>query len=190
MEWSYSYLQGYKEGDITISFNTDIPSFNYDLFDGKDFLYEVDLTKAPRKEGHDGERVIIHKIAGADFDEKATYVLAVNDYRYGSTMLTKGWITKEDKIWDSSNEKIYAIRDMLTDLVAQNNGLNRDDYVNQNWFITQYGKADDKGNVAEKGAILKLREDGGEGQKLWKRLVDKEICVVEKGEGDELLAYL
>ena len=106
----------------------------------------------------------------------------MNDYRYGSTMLPNGWITKEDKIWDSSNEKTYAIRDMLTDLVKEQGGLKRDDFVNQNWFITQYGKADDNGVVADenKGDILTLRE--GKGKALWERLQNKEICVMVEGE--------
>ena len=187
MEWSYSYLNEYKPGDLTISFNTDVPSFNYDLFDGEDFQYEVDLSEPARIEHEDGtvtegERIKITKIGGADFNKEATYVLAVNDYRYGATMLAHGWVTEDDWIWDSSNETIYAVRDMLTDMVAQQGGLNRDDYVNQNWFITQYGEADDNGNVAEKGAILALREDGGKGQELWERLANKEICVVLKGD--------
>ncbi|MET4693244.1 bifunctional metallophosphatase/5'-nucleotidase [Endozoicomonas lisbonensis] len=182
MEWSYTYLKGYQEGDLTVSFNTDIPSFNYDLFDGEGFRYEVDLSKAPRVNGHDGKRIIIHEIAGAAFDENATYVLAINDYRYGSTLLPMGWITEDDKLWDSSNETVYAIRDMLTEKVAKQGGLKREDYVNQNWFITQYGQADDNGKVTDKGAILALREDGGAGQELWERLVNKEICVVLEGD--------
>ena len=188
MEWSYSYLNQWKEGDITISFNTDIPSFNYDLFDGENFEYEVDLFRQSRTETDDGDRitkgkrVIIHKIGDADFDESKTYVLAVNDYRYGATMLSRGWVSADDVIWDSSNETIYAVRDMLTDMVAKQGGLNRDDFVNQNWYFTQYGPANDDGVVADKdkGAILALRD--GEGKKLWERLTNKEICVVMKGD--------
>ena len=187
MEWSYSYLNKWEEGDLTISFNMDIPSFNYDLFDGEGFEYEVDLSKEPRTENEDGTatthgRVIIKEVGGAPFDRDATYVLAVNDYRYGATMLEHGWITEEDWIWDSSNETVYAVRDMLTAMVAEQGGLRRDDYVNQNWYITQYGPANDDGVVADgdKGAILELRE--GEGKDLWERLTNKEICVVLHGE--------
>ena len=187
MEWSYSYLNSWKEGDITASFNPAVRPYNYDQFDGT-VQYEVDLSKAARKDGHDGQRIIIREIAGKPFDADATYVLAVNDYRYGSTMLPNGWITKEDKIWDSSNEKTYAVRDMLTDLVKEQGGLKRDDFVNQNWFITQYGKADDSGVVADenKGDILTLRE--GKGKALWERLQNKEICVMVEGERNPSIA--
>ena len=184
MEWSYSYLNGWKEGDLTVSFNPDIRSYNYDLFDGN-IRYEVDLSQTAREEGHDGNRITIHEIRGGEFDENATYVVAINDYRYGATMMGRnGWITPEDKLWDSSNETVYAIRDMVTELVAKQGGLNRDDYNNPNWFISQYGDIDEKGQTiaGKEGDILKLRNDGGKGEALWNRLVNQEICVVLEGE--------
>ena len=184
MEWSYSYLNTWNEGDLTISINTAIPSYNYDLFDG-DIQYEVDLSKPARQEMHDGQRIIIHSIRGEAFDPEATYVVAMNDYRYGSTMLPMGWITEEQKLWDSANEPVYAVRDMLTAYVAEKGGLKRSDYVNQNWFITQYGQANDEGVVTDKGDILSLRN--GEGKALWEKLVNKEICVVLHGERNKAI---
>ena len=184
MEWSYSYMNDWKEGDLTVSFNPDVRSYNYDMFGGT-IRYEVDLSRDARVEGHDGDRVIIHEIRGEAFDENATYVMAVNDYRYGATMTGReGWITEDQKIWDSANETVYAVRDMVTEMVEQQNGLKAEDFVNQNWYFTQYGPTNDQGQVleGEKGAILSLRNDGGEGEALWSRLTNGEICVTISGE--------
>ena len=183
MEWSYGYMNTWKEGDLTVSFNQSIPSFNYDMFGGS-IRYEVDLSKAARNEKFDGQRVTIHEIAGKAFDENATYVVAMNDYRFGATMGAEGWITEEDKLWDSANEPVYAVRDMVTQWVSEKGGLDMADYNNPNWFFTQYGPVNMQGQVIEgqEGAITQLRNDGGEGEALWNRLVNREICVYLEGE--------
>ncbi|MGF1684750.1 bifunctional metallophosphatase/5'-nucleotidase [Photobacterium minamisatsumaniensis] len=176
MEWSYSYFNTYQEGDITVSFDPDVPSFNYDIFDG-DIHYVVDLSKEV------GERVKIKEIRGTSFEESNTYVLAINDYRFGSPMKEVGWVTEEDVIWESSAEQIYAVRDMLTAYVAEKGVLERSEFENNNWYIKQYGPSDANGVVADdvKGDILTLRE--GEGKELWGRLQNKEICVMRSGPG-------
>ncbi|MGR5542949.1 bifunctional metallophosphatase/5'-nucleotidase, partial [Vibrio campbellii] len=80
MEWSYSYFNQYVECDITVSFNPDMPAFNYDIFGGS-IKYVVDLSKQGRVENSegekitDGERIEITEIAGTDFDANATYTL-------------------------------------------------------------------------------------------------------------------
>ncbi|MBC7005610.1 5'-nucleotidase C-terminal domain-containing protein [Photobacterium sp. BZF1] len=176
MEWSYSYFNQYQQGDITVSFNEDVPSFNYDIFDGH-IEYVVDLAEAV------GERIKNIKIRGVDLDPKANYVLAINDYRFGSPMKEKGWVTDESIIWESSAEQVYAVRDMLTAYVAEKGVLDRSEFENVNWYIEQYGPADAEGNIAQedKGAILLAREN--EGEALWKRLQNKEICVMRSGPG-------
>ncbi|MBY5945077.1 bifunctional metallophosphatase/5'-nucleotidase [Photobacterium rosenbergii] len=178
MEWSYSYFNQYQEGDITVSFNETVPSFNYDIFDGH-IEYVVDLSEEV------GNRIKDIKIRGVELNPAATYVLAINDYRFGSPMKEVGWVSDEDVLWDSSAEAIYAVRDMLTDYVAKNGELDRSKFENVNWYIEQYGPSDANGVVAEdeKGAILKAREDGDKGEALWNRLQNKEICVMRSGPG-------
>ncbi|GAA5186510.1 bifunctional metallophosphatase/5'-nucleotidase [Ferrimonas gelatinilytica] len=186
MEWSYNYLNGYEEGDLTVSFNGDIPAFNYDLFDGDALYYTVDLSQPSRQENErgertrEGQRISIDTIGGAPFDADATYTLAVNNYRFGD-MVRRGWVSDEDVIYDSVNETVFAIRDMLTELVGEysdtRGALKAADFVNQNWHIVQYGPSDDNGQVSEPGSLLASRADGGEGQALWERLQKGEICV-------------
>ncbi|MBC7001702.1 5'-nucleotidase C-terminal domain-containing protein [Photobacterium sp. BZF1] len=178
MEWSYSYFNTYQEGDITVSFNKDIRAYNYDLFDGQGFTYEVDIAQEP------GNRVTITSIRGTEFDKDATYVIAVNDYRFSSTMVPNGWVSEEDELWNSADETVYAIRDMLTEYVAETGTLSAGEFTNQNWHIVQYGQTDAEGNlVGDKGALLKARETE-EGSKLWQQLQNKEICVVREESRD------
>ncbi|MDV5168122.1 bifunctional metallophosphatase/5'-nucleotidase [Photobacterium rosenbergii] len=178
MEWSYSYFNQYQDGDITVSFNEDVPAFNYDIFDGH-IEYVVDLAEVA------GERIKNIKIRGVDLDPSATYVLAINDYRFGSPMKEKGWVSDESIIWESSAEQVYAVRDMLTAYVADKGVLDRSEFENVNWYIEQYGPADANGNIAQedKGDILLAREDGADGEALWNRLQNKEICVMRSGPG-------
>ncbi|WP_087023759.1 bifunctional metallophosphatase/5'-nucleotidase [Thaumasiovibrio subtropicus] len=181
MEWSYAYFNQFKEGDLTVSFNPDIRAYNYDIFDGN-IEYVVDLSQPARNEHSEGQRVQIESIAGAPFDPQANYVLAINDYRYGTTLLAQGWITESDVIWESSNEPIYAVRDMLTDYVAKAGKLAAADFTHPNWHILQLGTIDNTGQHQTKGDIVTLRE--GAGKSLWERLQNKEICVMRSGAGD------
>ncbi|WP_394243211.1 bifunctional metallophosphatase/5'-nucleotidase [Vibrio astriarenae] len=188
MEWSYSYFNQYVEGDITVSFNPDMPAFNYDIFGGT-IKYVVDLSKQGRvedSEGNkitDGERIEIVEIAGTDFDANATYTLAVNDYRYGTTMLSKGWITEDDNLWQSTNEPVYAVRDMLTEYVDNHGTLARDKFDYQNWYIKQYGIVEADGTITNPGSMIETRQDEGAGQDLWEQLKNKEICILRAEAG-------
>ncbi|PSW09185.1 bifunctional metallophosphatase/5'-nucleotidase [Photobacterium rosenbergii] len=173
MEWSYGYFNTYQQDDITVSFDPAIPAYNYDIFDGS-IQYTVDLSKAV------GERIDIAEIRGGDFNPQADYVLAINDYRLG-TLLGQEWITGEQVIWDSSNEPVYAVRDMITEYVENEGVLDRSKFENVNWYIKQYGPSNAAGDVTEQGDILTLRE--GAGAELWQKLQNKEICVMRSGPG-------
>jgi len=166
MEWSYKYFNQYHPGDLTYSFKKGEKSYNYDQFDGV-IKYTVDLTKAEYKgKNHTGDRINISEIAGKPFDPKASYKVAVNSYRFGSQIKVYGWATQQDVYYDSTNEAIYAVRDMLTDYAVKHKGVNVDDFDNNlNWSFVQ-----DK-------AIQAARHDNGAGEALWKRLQAKKVCV-------------
>ncbi|SHO57315.1 bifunctional metallophosphatase/5'-nucleotidase [Vibrio quintilis] len=175
MEWSYSYFNAYTAGDLTVSFRTGAKSYNYDQFDGT-IKYTVDLTgdaysQSKNSDGsytvtNPGSRVQISEIAGKAFDETATYKVAVNSYRFGTQLKTYGWATSDDVYYESTNEAVYAIRDMLTDYVQTNKGINVDDFDdNMNWSFVQ------------DAAIAAARTDGDKGQALWEKLQNKQICI-------------
>ncbi|QQX79380.1 5'-nucleotidase C-terminal domain-containing protein [Shewanella sp. KX20019] len=173
MEWSYTYFNTYKDGDITVSFTKGAKAYMYDQFDGKiDFVVDLTGDSLTMDENNtvtnEGNRIEIIEIDGKPFDATATYKVALNSYRWGSNIKKFGWATAEDVYYDSVNEPVYAIRDMLTEYVADNKGVNASDFTNPNWEIKQY---------QDNGAITLLRTDNGAGQALWNRLISKEICV-------------
>ena len=81
MEWSASYYNTAKEGDVTISFNPDVRSYNYDMFEGVD--YDIDISKEA------GKRIKNAKIKGQAIDPKKIYKVAVNNYRFGTLQKLK-----------------------------------------------------------------------------------------------------
>jgi len=92
MEWSASYYNTFKEGDLTISFNKEIRGYNYDMFSG--CTYDIDLSK------NAGSRIKNVMAKGKAIDLKATYKLSVNNYRFG-TLMKLGLVTKNDLYYDS-----------------------------------------------------------------------------------------
>jgi len=96
MEWSASYYNQYKEGDLTISFNPDIRAYNYDMFSGVN--YDIDISKPA------GNRIVNLTYKGEPIKDDAVYKLALNDYRFG-TLKTLGLATDEDKFYPSKEQE-------------------------------------------------------------------------------------
>ncbi|MCM1988603.1 5'-nucleotidase C-terminal domain-containing protein [Oceanirhabdus seepicola] len=86
MEWSASYYNTFKPGDLTISFNENIRGYNYDMFAGVD--YKVDVSKPA------GNRIIDLTLNGKPITDDQIIKLAINDYRY-SGLKGKGMITND-----------------------------------------------------------------------------------------------
>jgi len=96
MEWSASYYNQYKDGDLTISFDPDIRAYNYDMFAGVN--YDIDISKPA------GSRIVNLTYKGEPINDDAVYKLAINDYRFG-TLKTLGLATDEDKFYPSKEEE-------------------------------------------------------------------------------------
>lgn len=128
MEWSASYYNTYKDGDLTISFNPEIRGYNYDMFSG--MTYDIDISKEA------GNRVKNVLISGEPLDENKVYKLAVNNYRFG-TLLNNGWVTNDDKYYDSYEELQDSgrIRDLIIKYVQEEQGGKIDPKVDNNWKI-------------------------------------------------------
>jgi len=104
MEWTVGYYQSTKEGDVTIAFNPDFRAYNYDMLSG--INYEIDLSQP------EGKRIKNATIKGKAVDPKATYKIAVNNYRFG-TLSSNGWATQDDVYYSSVNESKPTIRDLI-----------------------------------------------------------------------------
>ncbi len=121
MEWSAGYYNTWKEGDINISFDPEFRDYKYDMFAGVN--YEIDISQPV------GERIKNLTFKGEPLKDDQELTLAVNNYRFSSTvsgMLAAG---DEAKEWESSE----SIRDMLVEYFAENSPV--EPKVDNNWKI-------------------------------------------------------
>ncbi|MFR4439328.1 MAG: 5'-nucleotidase C-terminal domain-containing protein [Hungatella sp.] len=88
MEWSASYYNTWKPGDLTISFNPDVRSYLYDMFAG--INYEINIANEP------GSRIQnLTWPDGTPVKDEDVFTIAVNNYRATSQLLTPGEVYKE-----------------------------------------------------------------------------------------------
>ena len=129
MEWSASYYNTYKDGDVTVSFNPDIRGYNYDMFSG--MTYEVNLSKPA------GERVENILVNGLPLVDNNIYRLSLNNYRFG-TLLGLGLVTMDDRYYDSYEimQDAGRIRAMIVKYVKDEKGGVLAPTVDNNWKIT------------------------------------------------------
>ncbi len=121
MEWSASYYNTYKPGDVTISFDPDIRIYNYDMFAGVE--YKVDISKPA------GERIVDLTFKGDSIKDDNTYKLAINDYRY-SGLKSMGIISGEAYF----NSDPITLRSYIKDYISEKGTL--EPMVDNNWEIT------------------------------------------------------
>lgn len=155
MEWSATYFNTYKPGDVTISFNPDIRGYNYDMFSGVD--YDIDISEEP------GSRIKNLTFEGAPVTEDMELTLALNNYRYGG-MSKDGYITG-DIIFDSYEE--YGddgqIRNLIATYIKDQESITPE--VDNNWKIIgaeleHWGKADAVALINEGIMDIPVSEDG------------------------------
>lgn len=134
MEWSTSYYNTYKDGDLTISFNEDIRAYNYDMFSGVN--YEVNVSKEP------GKRIEnLTKKDGTKVKDTDKFIVAVNNYRANSQLLTYGPIYKEGeslpKLLDIDVKgDIGGVRELIGDYITNvKKGVIKPE-LSGNWKLT------------------------------------------------------
>lgn len=129
MEWSASYYNSYKDGDITISFNPKIRGYNYDMFSG--MTYDINLSKPA------GERVENILIQGLPLVDNNIYRLSLNNYRFG-TLLGLGLVTMDDRYYDSYEvmQDAGRIRALIIKYVQEEKVGELAPTVDNNWKIT------------------------------------------------------
>jgi 2',3'-cyclic-nucleotide 2'-phosphodiesterase/3'-nucleotidase len=121
MEWSASSYNIWKSGDINISFNEDRPGYLYDIFEGVD--YKIDISKPV------GSRIVDVMFKGEPLQDDQKLILAVNNYRYNSTLKSEG-IVAGNKTWESP----ASIRDYIVEYINERGEISPE--VNNNWKIT------------------------------------------------------
>ncbi len=130
MEWSAGLYNTYKPGDLATGFNETVRGYNYDMFDG--INYQIDISKPV------GSRIINATVKGAPIDDNRVYKLAVNNYRFGTQLLTLKLVTAQDKYYDS--ETVFGtdgggMRALLGKYVKEVLKGKLAPKVNNNWSI-------------------------------------------------------
>lgn len=123
MEWSAEFFNQFKEGDLTISFNPDIPGYRYDMFKGID--YKIDISKPA------GQRIVDVKFKGHDLKDDEVIKLAVNNYRYSSG-LKANKLVAEKKDWESN----LAVRESIAKYIKEKKTITP--HVSNNFELIGY----------------------------------------------------
>lgn len=133
MEWSASYYNTYKDGDLTVSFNENIRGYNYDMFSG--VKYDVDISKEP------GNRITnLTWMNGTAVKDNETFEIAVNNYRANSQLLSYGPIYKEGEALPILLDKdikgdIGGVRELIRDYIMNVSGGTISPELANNWKI-------------------------------------------------------
>ena len=136
MEWSASFFNTYKDGDLTVSFNSSIPGYNYDMFEG--LTYKIDISKEP------GSRITdIKKADGTALADTDVLRVAVNNYRASTQLSKPGTVFKTDdelpKIVAKSEDVMGdagRIRDLIRTYIVDVKGGTITPELTKGWSIT------------------------------------------------------
>lgn len=120
MEWSAQFFNQYKDGDLSISFDPDVPAYKYDVFKGVD--YKIDISKPA------GQRIVDVMYKGQPLKDDEVISLAVNNYRYSSALKGEK-IIAGTRNWESP----IAIRDYIAEQFKEMKTISPK--VTNNWSI-------------------------------------------------------
>ena len=130
MEWSASYFNQYKSGDLTVSFNPTMATYLYDTFSG--INYEINIAKPV------GSRIENLKYPdGKALKDSDTIYLTTTDYRSTSKLLNdlfKG--EKVDIIHKTSGDPVSAVRDLIATYIQNVKGGTINNSFTPNWKLT------------------------------------------------------
>ena len=115
MEWSARFYNTFHVGDLTMSFNPDVPPYNYDILAG--VQYEVDISRDPGSRIRGLRWPDGTEVRDGDIIELATY-----DYRANTVLLMPGIIFEEDDMPQLMNMDVRGdiggVRELIGDYIA------------------------------------------------------------------------
>ncbi len=148
IEWTAALYNTFVDGDLTISFNPGFASYKYDMLSG--ISYDLNISKEV------GSRLENLKFNdGKTVEDTDVIYLTVNDYRYSSNLAPMFDEGEHNKIYESTNDSLSDIRDMIADYIVNVNSGEITRKVDGNWKLTgiEY-------NEILRAEIVKLINDG------------------------------
>ncbi|MFR1707321.1 MAG: 5'-nucleotidase C-terminal domain-containing protein [Clostridium sp.] len=148
LEWTAQFYNTFKEGDLTISFDSKFASYKYDMLSG--VKYDINISKPV------GNRVenLFFNDGKAVSDSDIVY-LTVNDYRYSSNLAPLFDSGEHEKIYESTNDTLSDVRDMIARYITEVKGGKISKNVDNNWKLTGI-----KYRSALRDAVVALVNDG------------------------------
>ena len=132
LEWAASVYQTFKKGDLTLSFDPDVPVYNFDILQGVN--YQINVAKEP------GER--IEGLAwpdGTPVADDDTFVIAANNFRSTSHLLVPGVVFEEGDLPKLLETDVHiavgSIREMIADYIENVKGGLISPSCNDSWSI-------------------------------------------------------
>ena len=132
LEWTVGFYRTPRKGDLTLSFDPEMPLYNYDMFQGVN--YQINVAKEP------GER-IEHLCwpDGTRVSDDDVFVLATNNYRASSQLLAPDLLyDKGDapKLLEADVQgSIGGVREMIVDYIENVKGGSISAKCDNNWSI-------------------------------------------------------
>lgn len=122
MEWSASYFNTAAPDDLTISFDQNVRSYNYDMFAG--VTYKIDISKPA------GKRIVDLKRGGTAVKDTDKIRLAINNYRYDG-LKSMGILSDKNEVFFNSDPN--TLRSYIKDYIEKKKVI--DPVVDNNWSI-------------------------------------------------------
>ena len=140
LEWSASFYNTFREGDLSPSFDPNTPLYCYDMFEG--INYTIDVSKEA------GNRILdLSWPDGAPVQDDQTFVIVVNNYRSTSDLLVPGTIYEEDNMPTLLESDVQGyigdVRAMIADYIQNVKGGKIVPERNNNWGVVGYNWDED-----------------------------------------------
>ncbi|OON95344.1 MAG: hypothetical protein ATN31_11085 [Candidatus Epulonipiscioides saccharophilum] len=138
IEMSANFYEQYEDGDLSIGFDPNIKTYNYDMFQGVD--YKIDISQPA------GSRIVDLMHNGQPLKDDDILTLAINDYRYSGIGPTGiGLISGENIHHDSTT----SLRSLIREHIQQKGTISPE--VDNNWEIIGNNWDEDLRSIAING---------------------------------------
>lgn len=132
METSANIYRQYQPGDLTIGFDSKIPLYSYDMFEGVN--YKVNVAAEPGKRIED-----LTLPDGTPVADDDVFVVATNNFRATTNLLVPGAVFEESDMPELVEADIAGsiggIRDLIIDYIANVCGGTIQPTVSPSWSI-------------------------------------------------------
>ena len=153
MEWSAAFFKTWEPGDVTIAFDSSVRYYLYDAFAG--VKYDLDISKQP------GNRIQnLTWMDGRPVEDDDSFVVAVNNYRATTQLLTYADIFKEGDELPKLLEidvrgDVGGVRELLGEYIRTVKGGTIEPHVDNNWKLVG-----NNWNAADHEKAVKLLREG------------------------------